>query len=87
MKITLNKSQYRAVNDLRGLPHDAHMLVMCSRMTDKGGILDGSDEAFEELVSFIGEEMADGTLSSTAAGTLRAVCLKIDPGCADWLGM
>ena len=87
MKVTLNKSQYRAVNDLRGLPHDAHLLIMCSSITDAGGILDGSEDAFEELVSFIGEEMADGMLSATAARTLRSLCIKIDPDCADWLGM
>lgn len=63
------------------------MLIMCSLMTDTGGELEGSDEAFAELVSFIGEEMAEGRLSATAFRALRAMCVKIDPECADWLGM
>jgi len=87
MKVTLSKTQHRAVNDLRGLPHDAHMLIMCSRYTATGGTLEGSEKAFEELVSFISEEMAEGMLSATAARALMSLCIKIDPECADWLGM
>jgi hypothetical protein len=87
MKVSLNKSQYRALNDLRGLPEAAHMLLMCSLLTDTGGVLEGDEEAFAELVSFIGAEMAEDMLSATASRSLRTLCLKIDPGCAEWLGM
>jgi len=87
MKVSLAKAEYDAVNDLRGLPHAAHMLLMCSLPTRKGAVLEGSEDAFAELVSSIGESMADGMLSASAARTLRSVCLKIDPDCADWLGM
>jgi len=87
MRVTLNKTQYRAVNDLRGLPHDAHMLIMCSRHTATGGVLEGSEQAFEELVSFVSEELAEGKLSATAARALLSLCIKIDPECADWLGI
>ncbi len=88
MKVSLTKAEYRAVNALRGLPDGAHMLVMCSTMTPTGsGILEGSKDAFEELVSFVGEEMAEGMLSAAAARTLGSMCVKIDPECADWLGM
>lgn len=87
MKVTLNKTQYRAINDLRGLPPEAHMLVMCARSTDKGGVLDGRPGAFEELVSHIGEELGDGMVSATAGRALASAAVKIDPACADWLGM
>lgn len=87
MRITLNKSEYGAVNDLRGLPRDAHMLIMTGRSTDTGGVLDGSEHAFEALVSFISEELADGVVSARAARALQSLCIKIDPDCADWLGM
>jgi hypothetical protein len=87
MKVSLTKAEYRAVNALRGLPEQAHMLIMCSAPTETGGVLQGSEEAFEKLVSFIGEEMVDGTLSAAASRTLRSMCAKIDPDCADWLGM
>ncbi|MEQ1505862.1 MAG: hypothetical protein ABMB14_26745 [Myxococcota bacterium] len=87
MKVSLTKAEYRAVNALRGLPEGAHMLIMCSSATETGGVLEGSEGAFEELVSFIGEAMADGMLSATAIRALWALCVKIDPDCADWLGM
>ena len=87
MRVPLTKAQYRAVNDLRGLPDRAHMLVMCSSATPTGGVLEGSDAAFDELVSFIGEEMAEGMLSAAATRALWSLCVKIDPECADWLGM
>jgi len=87
MKITLTKTQYQAVNALRGLPNDAHMLVMCSRSTEKGGVLDGDRNAFDALVSHISEDLAHGMHSVSRARALAAVAVKIDPSCADWLGM
>jgi len=87
MKIALNKSQYRAVNNLRGLPQDAHMLIMCSRATSTGATLEGSEQAFEELVAHIGEELAYDMLPARAVGPLVSLCTKIDPGSEDWLGM
>jgi hypothetical protein len=87
MKVALTKAEYRAVNALRGLPEGAHMLIMCSRLTETGGELSGSEDAFEELVSFIGEEIGEGMLSAAAARTLSKLCVKIDPECGEWLGM
>jgi len=59
------------------------MLLMTSGVDS----LEGSQEAFDELVEFIGEELAEGMLSATNARALHALCLRIDPSCADWLGM
>ena len=87
VRVTVNRSQYRAINDLRGLPDEAHMLIMCSSPTKTGGILEGSEEAFDELVAFISSEMAEGMLSASAHRTLGALCVKINPDCEDWLGM
>lgn len=87
MKMAVNKTEYRALNALRGLPDGAHMLIMTSRHTDTGGELEGSEEDFEELVSFINEELAYDMLSARNARTLAKLCVKIDPACEDWLGM
>ncbi len=88
MKLSLTKAEYRAVNALRGLPDGAHMMVMCSNFNDDGsGELEGDEDDFAELVSFVGEEMAEGRLSATASRALRSLCVRIDPGCADWLVM
>ncbi len=87
MKVSLNKAQFRAVNDLRGLPEGAHLMVMTSRFTPTGGVLEGAPEDFEELIAFVGEELAEGTLNASAARALRAMCVAIDPSSADWLGL
>ena len=85
MRVAVNKAEYRALNGLRGLPAGAHTLVMCALPTPTGGVLDGSETDFAELVSFIGGEIADGTLPASRA--LLSLCLKIDPECGDWLGL
>jgi hypothetical protein len=87
MRVALTKTEFRALNALRGLPEDAHYLVMTSSPTPTGGELDGDEDAFEELVAFIGEELAEGMLSASAAKTLWRLAVKIDPSCAEWLGM
>lgn len=87
MRVTLTKVQYRAINDLRGLPEGAHMMVMCSESTATGGVLEGSKEDFDELVSFVGESLADGLVAAGDVRALRSACVKIDPKCQTWLGL
>ncbi len=62
------------------------MLLMRSRQTEEGAVLDGSEEDFAELVEFIGEDLAEGMLTARAASSLSELCIRIDPSCADWLG-
>lgn len=87
MRVEINKAQDRALNGLRGLPPDAHMLVMCSRRTATGAVLDGSEAAFVELVEFISGELAEGMQAASSTRALWSLCVAIDPDCADWLGM
>jgi hypothetical protein len=86
MKVSITRTQWHALTDLRGLPEGAHMLVMCSAPTETGAVLDGDQDAFDELVAHIGEDLGDGMLRGSAAKALVALCLKIDPRCGDWLG-
>lgn len=85
MRVAIDKREFRALNDLRGLPPEAHMLIVCARRTPSGATLEGSEQAFEELVSFISVEIAENMVPETES--LWSLCVKIDPGCADWLGM
>ena len=88
MRITLTKAEYNVVNDLRGMPTDAHMMVMCSQMLpDGGGVLDGTEEAFDELFHHINEDLSEGLARKRSVRALMSVCLKIYPDRADWLGM
>lgn len=87
MRIKLNKSEAAALNRLRGLPPDAHMLVMCMETTASGGVLDGDDDAFEDLLGFISEELAEGMASARDTRALASLAVKINPESDDWLGM
>jgi hypothetical protein len=86
MKITVDRSQWFALNDLRGLPESAHSLVMCAASHEDGAVLDGSKQAFRELVEHISGEVAEGMRQGHTATTLLALCVKIDPTCASWFG-
>jgi hypothetical protein len=85
---SMSKAQLQALalSDLRGLPESAHFLVMCAASHEAGAVLDGSKQAFRELVEHISDEVAEGMLTGHAATTLRALCVKIDPTCARWFG-
>jgi len=88
MKVTTDAAQGRALNQLRGLPPDAHMLIMCSKTKPSGAlVLDGSEDDFAQLIDHISEEIADGMLSPRASQALGSLCIKIDPACREWLGM
>lgn len=88
MRISLDKAGFQAVNALRGLPRGVHSLVMRSRSTEGGGgVLEGGEDAFDELVQFISGEIADGMVSPGQARALRAACARIDPESVHWLGM
>lgn len=60
---------------------------MTSRAMPTGGELEGSSAAFDELVSFISGEIADGMLCEEQISALATLCYRIDPTCQDWLGM
>ncbi len=87
MKVSITKTQWFALTDLRGLPERAHMLVMCSMPREGGAVLEGSRDAFDELIEHINEDLCEGMLTGPAAKALTALCLKLDPRCAEWLGM
>jgi hypothetical protein len=87
MKVFITKTQCFALNDLRGLPERAHMLVMCSIPSEEGAVLEGPDEAFAELIEHINEDLCEGSLAKPVAAALTSLCLKVDPRCAEWLGM
>lgn len=88
MKRTVTPAQNRALSALRGLPSEAHLLLMCaSTSANGGGALSGPKQAFDELIQHISEDLSVGIHDASTEAHLVAVCLKIDPRCEDWLGM
>jgi hypothetical protein len=58
ISIQLSSKQYSAVLNIRGMPEEAHSMVMCSTFIDDSTIiLDGEEDAFQELGSTISEEL------------------------------
>jgi hypothetical protein len=86
MKVELTRTQHRAINALRGAPERVHLMIMCSSPTATGGVLEGSEKVFEELVRFLEREVCESIVSKSAAGTLHALCRRVDPGSAEWFG-
>lgn len=83
MRISIEPREAHALHRLRGLPDGAHLLLMTSR----GDTLEGSQEAFDELVERISDDLVEDMVSRADRNTLVALCLKIDPSCVDWLGV
>ena len=86
MRITLNKSEARALNRLRGLPERAHFLLMCAQATETGMALDGTKAAFDELVDFLIEELDEGMAPVGDRAVLASIAGRIDPKCLRGLG-
>jgi len=63
------------------------MLVMCAHPDPSGDTLEGTKDDFDELVEHISGEFAEGMVSNRDAPLLYAICIKINPDCAEWLGM
>jgi hypothetical protein len=58
ISIQLSSKQYSAIVNIRGLPEAAHSMVMCSTFIDDSTVLiDGEEDAFQELGSTISEEL------------------------------
>lgn len=88
MTLTLTKAQYSAVCDLRGLPQGAHFLIMTSTIAPGGGgVLEGSEEDFEALLSHINEDISEGLVKARALRSLVSVCEMINPDSINWLGV
>ena len=56
-KIEITKSQYDALNEIRGLHQDAHTMVMVAKRVDSGYLLEGTAETFDHLVSDLSDEL------------------------------
>ncbi len=82
MRVQLKPAEALALQDVRGLPEAAHLLVMCM---SSDWVLEGSRASFDLLVDAISEDLADGMHAAETSRLLADICLEIDPTRADWL--
>ena len=79
-KISISIAEYLALNSIRGLEEDAHMLVMTAQRTKNGYyVLSGSSETFDSLASYISEDIYYETLPAKELKQLRKLLERLEP--------
>jgi len=79
-EIDLSEKEYSALMDIRGLKSDAHMMVMCAGTLANGGWrLQGSHDAFDDLLSDIWVEIEEGLAPKKNLPALRRIAKYITP--------
>jgi adenosyl cobinamide kinase/adenosyl cobinamide phosphate guanylyltransferase len=85
-KILISQKEHCALMDIRGMPDSVHSMVYSSKMEKDKHVLTGADEAFEELLSLISEEIGEGLCPQKNISLLLKICKRIDPESLDWIG-
>jgi len=86
-KITLSNLEYSALMNIRGTPDKVHDMIFGADNLGKDWELEGDEEAFDELLSTISEEICYELSSKKSFPALLRICKKVDPESLDWVGM
>jgi hypothetical protein len=78
-KLLITKSQYSALNEIRGLEQSVHAMVMTARPTPKGWILEGASEAFGHLQSDLSDEIYHEMSPPSRLRHLRSLMNQLEP--------
>lgn len=74
----VTRSQYSALDDIRGLAASAHTMFMCADRTPEGWILKGSAKAFDELLSDLHMEVDERMCPKKNLSKLVQIINKIE---------
>lgn len=86
-KITVSSSEYSALMNIRGTPDKVHSMIFLADNVGKNWELEGDEEAFDELLSTISEEVCYELSPKKNLNALLRVCKKVDTESLDWIGM
>ena len=76
--VTVSRQEFSALMDIRGLPADAHSMVMTAcRAPDGKVLLTGERSAFQELLSTAIEEIEEGLATRKNQEFLAELCCRI----------
>ena len=78
-KVTITQSQYYALNEIRGLQQDANYMVILAKKTEKGYVLEGTEETFNHLVRDLYDEVEFEMQPKSQLKHLRSLICKIEP--------
>lgn len=76
-KVTITKTQYSLLNDIRGLQQDAHYMVILAKEAPNGYVLEGTDETFNHLIRDLYDELELAPKSKLRA--LHSLIRRIEP--------
>lgn len=79
LKIEITKSQYSALNAIRGLQQDAQYMVILANETANGYVLEGTEQTFEHLVRDLYDEVEFEMQPKSALKHLRSLICRIEP--------
>ncbi len=86
-KITVSSSEYSALMNIRGTPDKVHDMIFLADAVGKNWELEGDEEAFDELLSTISEEICYELSPKKSFPALLRVCKKVNPESLNWIGM
>ncbi len=82
-EVLISKTQYSALNEIRGLHQDAFYMVIGAKEYSNGYLLKGKQEVFDALVADLYDEV-NYIAPRTRAKTLRALITRLQPECEDF---
>ena len=81
-EVLISRSQYSALNEIRGLDQDAFYMIVGAKEYSNGFLLKGKQEVFSALVRDLYDEV--DIAPKTKAKTFRALIKKLEPDYEDF---
>jgi hypothetical protein len=78
-KLLITKSQWSALNEVRGLHQDAFHMVITAKEYQNGYVLEGTPEAFSHLRSDISDEVYHELSPKSRLRYLRTLMNRLEP--------
>jgi hypothetical protein len=83
-KVLITKSQWHALNMIRGLHQDAFHMVIAAEESDGGYVLKGKSETFDHLLRDLYDEVEYELSPQTRLRHLRSLIRRIEPECIEF---
>ena len=83
-RIGITKSQYRALNAIRGLDPSVHYMVIAAKQAPSGYVLEGTSETFDHLVRDLSDEILYELAPRSRLKHLRSLMTRVAPDTDLW---
>ncbi len=79
IKLKVTEKQYDALQEIRGLRNDGHMMVMTAKRLENGWLLEGTEKTFDGLVTDLYDEVEFEMQPKSKLKHLRQLIAEISP--------